>query len=256
MEKQNHMHGPAGQHEKNKPGKEKILSNTILAIGIALGGFFPAHYYYHAKMDANTVVVKGLAEMDVKADLAVWEIKYVVTGNNVVAAQQELERQAVIIEKFLLKNGIAAEEINMGRLETNDLMANPYRNNTESVRFILNRTIVVKSENVDTIADVLNKSGELVSQGVVFSTDYGYPVSYLFTRLNDIKPQMLAEATDNARQAAKEFAKNAGSQVGAIKHANQGIFSILPGEQTMSASESQQIHKKVRVVSTVEYWLK
>lgn len=235
----------------------KLISSAILALGLTLGGFFPGYYYYHAKRDANTVTVKGLAEMDVKADLAVWEIKYVVTGNNVVEAQQEVDRQADIIEKFLLKNGIAAEEINLGRLETTDLMANPYRTNNDSnVRFILNRTIVVKSENVDTIADVLNKSGELVSKGIIFSQDYGFPVSYLFTRLNEIKPQMLADATDNARQAAKEFAKNSGSKVGAIKHASQGVFSILPGEQTMSASESQQINKKVRVVSTVEYWLK
>ena len=235
----------------------KLVASVILALGIALGGFSPGYYYYHAKRDANTVTVKGLAEMDVKADLAVWEIKYVVTGNNVVEAQQEVDRQADIIEKFLLKNGIAAEEINLGRLETTDLMANPYRTNNDSnVRFILNRTIVVKSENVDTIADVLNKSGELVSKGIIFSQDYGFPVSYLFTRLNEIKPQMLADATDNARQAAKEFAKNSGSKVGAIKHASQGVFSILPGEQTMSASESQQINKKVRVVSTVEYWLK
>ena len=234
----------------------KLISSAILALGVALGGFFPGYYYYHAKRDANTVTVKGLAEMDVKADLAIWEIKYVVTGNNVIEAQKEVDNQADIIEKFLLKNGIAAEEINLGRLETTDLMANPYRTNDSSVRFILNRTIVVKSENVDTIADVLNKSGELVSKGIIFSQDYGFPVSYLFTRLNEIKPQMLADATDNARQAAKEFAKNSGSKVGAIRHASQGVFSILPGEQTMSASESQQINKKVRVVSTVEYWLK
>lgn len=237
--------------------RSKLISSTVLALGLTLGGFFPGYFYYHAKRDANTVTVKGLAEMDVKADLAIWEIKYVVTGNNVIEAQKEVDRQADIIENFLLKNGIAAEEINLGRLETTDLMANPYRTNNDSnVRFILNRTIVVKSENVDTIADVLNKSGELVSKGIIFSQDYGFPVSYLFTRLNEIKPQMLADATDNARQAAKEFAKNSGSKVGAIKHASQGVFSILPGEQTMSASESQQINKKVRVVSTVEYWLK
>lgn len=236
--------------------RNKLISSAILALGLTLGGFFPGYYYYHAKRDANTVTVKGLAEMDVKADLAIWEIKYVVTGNNVIEAQKEVDDQADIIEKFLLKNGIAAEEINLGRLETTDLMANPYRTNDGGVRFILNRTIVVKSENVDTIADVLNKSGELVSKGIIFSQDYGFPVSYLFTRLNEIKPQMLADATDNARQAAKEFAKNSGSKVGAIRHASQGVFSILPGEQTMSASESQQINKKVRVVSTVEYWLK
>lgn len=237
-------------------GAHKLYGLLLLAFGIALGGFFPGYYYYHAKMNANSVVVKGLAEMDVKADLAIWDIKFVVTGNDVVTAQQEMARQTSVVENFLIKNGVAAGEINVGRLETNDLMANPYRTNTDNnIRFILTQNISVKSTNVDNIAKVLNKSGELVAKGIIFNQDYGYPVSYLFTKLNQIKPLMLAEATKNAKDAAEEFAKNSGSRVGRIRQANQGVFSILPREQTMTAAEMQQIEKKVRVVSTIEYWL-
>ena len=141
-------------------------------------------------------------------------------------------------------------------METNDLNANPYRSSYENnVRFILNQTITVKSQKVDLVASTLNKSGDLVAKGIIFNSDYGSPVSYLFTKLNDIKPQMLADATENARQAALQFAASSKSRVGKIKHANQGMFSILPREQTSMATESQQIDKKVRVVSTIEYWL-
>ena len=235
---------------------KKVVSAAMLAFGLVLGGFFPGYYYYHAKMDANSVVVKGLAEMDVKADLAIWNIKFVVTGDDVIKAQQDMEKQKTVVQDFLIKNNIKAEEISVGRLETNDLMANPYRsNNDNNVRFILTQNITVKSANVDNIAKVLNKSGDLVAQGVIFNQDYGYPVSYLFTGLNNIKPQMLAEATKNAKEAAEEFAKNSGSKVGKIRHANQGVFSILPREQSAYASEMQEIEKKVRVVSTIEYWL-
>lgn len=235
----------------------KVMSVTLLALGVVLGGFFPGYYYYHAKMDSNTVLVKGLAEMNVKADLAVWNIKFVVTGNDVVKAQQEMAAQTVVVKNFLLKNQIAENEISVGLLETTDRMADMYNSgNDNNVRFILTQNMTVKSSDVDKIAATLNKSGELVAKGVIFSRSYDYPVSYLFTKLNEIKPEMLAQATKNAREAAEEFAKNSGSSVGKIRVANQGVFSILPSEQTMYTSEMQQINKKVRVVSTIEYWLK
>ena len=232
----------------------KVMSVTLLALGVVLGGFFPGYYYYHAKMDSNTVLVTGLAEMNVKADLAVWNIKFVVTGNDVVKAQQEMAAQTVVVKNFLLKNQIAENEISVGLLETTDRMADMYNSgNDNNVRFILTQNMTVKSSDVDKIAATLNKSGELVAKGVIFSRSYDYPVSYLFTKLNEIKPEVLAQATKNAREAAEEFAKNSGSSVGKIRVANQGVFSILPREQTMYTSEMQQINKKVRVVSTIEY---
>ena len=96
----------------------------------------------------------------------------------------------------------------------------------------------------------------LIAKGIIFDgSSYDYPVSYIFTKLNEIKPQMLEEATKNAKEAAFEFAKSSGSKVGKIRHANQGVFSILPREQISGSFESQQIEKTVRVVSTIEYWL-
>lgn len=245
--------GPRGEHHKHFKGNAALL----IALGLALGGFFIGHYYYKARMGANTVVVKGLAEEIVKADLAIWEMKYVVTGNDVIKAQKDISNQTQIIQSFLKENGFEEGEITVGRLETNDLNANPYRNSYENnIRFILTQTVTVKSHNVDLVAESLNKSGDLVAKGIIFNSDYGSPVSYLFTKLNEIKPKMLEEATENARNAAAEFAKSSKSKVGKIKYANQGMFSILPSEETASSSESQQIKKKVRVVSTIEYWLK
>ncbi len=234
----------------------KAFSLLILALGFALAGFFPGYYYYKAKLNSNSVIVKGLAEKDVKADLAIWEMKYVVTGDDVLKQQQEITRQTAVIKSFLKENGFQDDEITVGRLETNDLMANPYNGRNENnIRFILTQVVTVKSLNVDLVAKTLNKSGDLVAKGIIFSSEYGSPVSYLFTKLNDIKPEMLTEATKNAKEAALQFASNSASKVGKIKYANQGMFSILPREQTSSASETQQIDKKVRVVSTIEYWL-
>ena len=238
--------------------KGKKFAAAILAVGIGLGGFFPGYFYYRAKMDSNFVTVKGLAEMNVRADLAVWDLKFVVTGNDLKTAQAQMSGQLGIIMGFLKNMGFRAEEISTGRIETNDLMANPYRNNeTNDVRYILTQGVQVRSTNVDNVEKALNSTAILISQGIVFdSQSYGSPVSYIFTKLNDIKPQMLEEATKNAQAAAAEFAKSSNSVVGKIKYANQGVFSILPSEQTAGVSEASQIEKKVRVVSTIEYWLK
>ena len=131
-------------------------------------------------------------------------------------------------------------EISEGRVETNDLLANPYRSNNDvASRFIVSQTITVRSGNVDVVDKALRNNGELVARGIILDSQYGSPVSYIFTKLNDIKPQMLEEATKNAAAAAAEFAKSSDSRVGRIRRASQGVFSILPLEQTPDVSETQ-----------------
>ena len=233
------------------------FSALALALGLILGGFFPGYYYYQAKLNFNTVSVKGLAEKDVVSDLAVWELKFVTTGNDLTKTQQDMAGQSDLVLKFLREKGFDPQEIDSGRLETTDLMANPWRGNDEiSSRFILAKTITVRSDKVDLVAQSLAQTGALIAQGIVCdSQNSGYPVSYIFPQRNDIKPQMLEEATKNAHQAALEFAKSSKSKVGKIHQANQGVFTILPRDDTANSVASQQINKKVRVVSTVEYFL-
>ncbi len=235
--------------------KLSALYVVIIALGLLFVGFFPGYYYYHSKFNYNSVTVKGLAEQDVEANLAIWNIKYVATGNNLVETKTKLEKQTDAIINFLHNNGFSDSEIELGGVETNDLMANPYRGNDPvTSRFILTKSLTVRSNQVHNVAETYTKAGDLIDSGVVFENQYNSPVSYVFTKLNEIKPQMLELATKNARQAALEFAKSSDSKVGKIHFANQGVFSILPRDDS-NESESQQINKKVRVVATVEYFL-
>lgn len=228
---------------------------VIVAVGLLFVGFFPGYYYYKSKFNYNAVTVKGLAETDVEANLAIWEIKFVATGNDVVKTKNDLEKQTDAIVNFLHDNGFNDNEIEMGGTETNDLMANPYRGNEAiTSRFILTRTMTLRSNQVHNVAETYTKTGDLISHGVVFENRYDSPISYIFTNLNEIKPQLLETATKNARQAALEFAKSSDSKVGKIHSANQGVISILPRDNA-NAPESQQINKRVRVVATVEYFL-
>ncbi len=235
----------------------QLILGLLLAAGLSVGGFFPGYYYYKSKIDNRTVSVKGLAEMNVKADLAIWNIKFKTTGNDLKAVQKTLEHHLSLIRNFLKENGFQDSEIMIGRINTNDLMANPYRDAGASTsRYILSQTVTVRTQNVDQTEQAIRSIGSLVAQGVVFDNqEYGSPVSYLFTGLNGVKPKMLEEATQNARKAAEEFAKSSESRVGKIKQANQGVFSILPREQIPGAMETDQINKTVRVVSTITYFL-
>ena len=235
--------------------KISALYVAMIALGLLFVGFFPGYYYYKSKFNYNAVTVKGLAEQDVEANLAIWEIKFVATHNDLIEAKDNLENHTDVILAFFHDNGFDDNEIEMGGTETNDLMANPYRGNEDiKSRFILTRTMTVRSNQVHNVAETYTKTGDLISAGVVFESRYDSPISYIFTKLNDIKPQMLELATKNARQAALEFAKSSDSRVGKIHSANQGVFSILPRDNA-NASETQQINKKVRVVATVEYFL-
>ena len=231
----------------------KIIPAILIALGITAGGFFPGYYYHKTKADARSVTVKGLAEKDVTADMGIWNIQFTVNGNDLTIARKQIGTQADEIVKFLTAQKFDNSEISVGRIETNDLMANPYRDNTaaETSRFILTQTITVRSDKVQNIADAMSLSNELIGKGIVFSNQ---SASYFFTKLNDIKPEMLKSATENAKDAALEFARNSGSHVGKIKSANQGVFSILAADDP-NAYEASQINKKVRVVSTVEYLL-
>ena len=235
----------------------KFIYSLLIALGLAAGGFFPGYYYYQAQANNRTVTVKGLAEMEVKADLAVWKIKFKTTGNDLAVCQQKMATDANAVNDYLVSQGFNAAEISSGRMNTNDLMANQYRDARASdSRYILDQTITVRSADVEKVEASLRKIGSLVSKGVIFEyQDYSSPVTYLFTGLNQIKPQMLEQATKNAYASALEFAKSSQSKVGKIKTANHGIFSILPCEQIDAVMESAQIDKTVRVVSTIVYYL-
>lgn len=236
---------------------QNIWVAAIIAAGLAAGGFFPGYYYYQSHIANRTVTVKGLSEMNVRADLAIWNIKFQATGNELPKVQQTMTRHLNLIQAFLKEKKFAADEIIVGRINTNDLDANPYREKyAGQPQFILSQTVTVRSTAVDKVEESLRQIGRLVSDGVVFNNDeYESPVSYLFTQLNDIKPRMLEEATQNAKTAAEEFARNSDSKVGKIRRANQGVFSIMAREAAPNVSETAQINKSVRVVSTVEYFL-
>lgn len=230
-----------------------FLSVFVLACGMAACGFLLGRGIVAARLADRSVAVKGLAEADVRADLATWRIGFTRTGDALETVQAAVERDAVAVHGFLTAAGFSDDEIALQRLEVTDLLAQSYRGErAERSRYIVQQTVRVRSPRVDLVNKASSRLGDLVRIGVVVA-DFGGP-AYLFTGLNGVKPAMIAEATRNARAAAARFAADSGSRVGGIRHASQGVVQILPRDRS-GEGERGVIDKTVRVVTTVSYAL-
>jgi len=235
-----------------------MRGTILLAIGIAVAGWFVGDGFVKGRSTDRFVTVKGVAERDVQADVALWPLRFVATNDDLGRAQATIKQSHQHILAFLEKQGIDPAAAEIQRLEVNDLLANPYRSGSTQSRYIITETLMVRTEDTGTIEKASQAVGELVDAGVVLSSSGGQASgpTFLFTGLNELKPEMIAEATAEARRAAERFAKDSGSEIGTIRRANQGVFVILARDRAPGIMEGSQLQKTVRVVSTIEYYLK
>jgi hypothetical protein len=171
-------------------------------------------------------------------------------------AQNSIENDTASVMEFLSVHGISDDEIEVQNLSVTDQLAQAYRSGPVDSRFIIQQTLLVRTDNVSAVQTASQDIGALIAEGVVLGGQgYRPGPSYQYTRLNDIKPDMIAAATASARASARQFAADAGSNVGSIRRANQGVFQILPADGAENLPESSQITKTVRAVVTLEYFL-
>jgi len=225
----------------------------FVAIGLAVSGYFIGQTLYNSKVALNTAEVKGLAERRVKADRVNWTIAYTVSGSKkeeIPNLYEKAEKHKVTIKNLLKENGFTEDEIQSGVLRYEFL---EYRDENQKLvdeTHKLTGTISVESNNVEQVSKVRSNVNKLISEGI--DIENRDPL-YHFTKLNTIKPEMLSEATKNARIAANEFAKNANVTVGKIRSARQGNFFVRDaGEQY---GDTAKIEKDVRVVTTITFYL-
>lgn len=224
-----------------------VLVVTALAFAWILGGQIAS-----IRTADRTVTVRGAAELPVEADLATWSLNFSSSNNDLGAAQREMNANLNGARRFLQSFGIAADEIENQSLSVNDTAANPYQDRSGAPRFTVTGGLIVRTGNLKGIIDAKNDLGKLVESGVVLTNSYG--PNFAFTQLSDKKPQLISEATAEARKAAEQFAKDSGAKVRGIRRAQQGSVQIL-GRDSF-ASENEQVGKVLRVVTTVEYDLR
>ncbi|MCL1891995.1 MAG: SIMPL domain-containing protein [Alphaproteobacteria bacterium] len=237
---------------------------VILAIGLAVGGFFIGDGIYQS-LARRTVTVKGLAERDAVADMAIWNINISKVGGDLADLQKQVDSDIAKIKTFLKNAGFSDTEIQNTRVQVRDNFAGyspvELKENIQSGknqgRYVIETGVMVRSSNVNLVDSLSRQMGELVRQGITIKEDYQGPI-YIFNGLNDIKIPMIQQATINATEAGRQFAKDAGARLGRIQTANQGVFSIESRDPTgpWSNDEKQSIYKKIRVVSTVTFYLR
>lgn len=227
-----------------------VLAAALIALGLVGAGWFASQGMAHLRTADRYVTVKGSAEKIVDADLVVWPLSQTVGGNELGAVQAQLDANTQTIRSFLTSAGFKDEEIVVSPPRLEDRWAYSYGDNRPPERYRYSNTVTLRSSRVTEALAALRRSGDIVSRGVMLNTDEGGGPDFDYTRLNDIKPALIAEATSNARKSAEQFAKDSGARIGGIRSANQGVINIENRD-----AGSPQI-KKIRVVTTVEYFLK
>ncbi|WP_337950303.1 SIMPL domain-containing protein [Prevotella sp.] len=228
-----------------------VKQALILALGIIVLGYSVNSGLKSLAGKDRKVVVKGLAEKEVEADKVTWPIVSKEIGNDLPELYQTINNTTGTIRKFLLQNGLKADEISVNAPVVIDLNAERYGENRNPYRYNITSIITVTSSNVKLVRSIIARQGELLKKGVAI-VDGGYenPVKYEFVAFRQMKPKMMQEAIENAEQTATQFAENSKSQIDKIMNADQGQFSIEDRD-----SNTPYI-KKVRVVTTVTYSLK
>lgn len=245
------------QEELMKDGGHVVMATVVVAVGLAFAGWFAGTGFCDARMADRFVTVKGVAERKVKADVALWSLRFVATGNDLAKVQAKIARDEETVRAFLADAGIARDAISLRNLEVTDVLAQLYRSGLVDSRFIVAQTLVVRTQDMARVATASQQVAKLAEAGVVLNNEMGPGdgPTYAFTRLNDFKPEMIAEASRNARAGAEQFARDSGSRVRAIRPASQRLFQILPWDDTSDATEAQQPDKLLHVVSTIDYFL-
>ena len=235
----------------DKPVFSAILLGGFVCIGLMALGFQISKGIIQIKSLDRTVTVKGLSEREVPADTAIWPITFQEAGNDLNDLFSSIQQKNVLVVDFLKNIGFKTEEISVSPPGILDKQAAGYSgSDTFKFRYSGDSTITVYSQDVDSIRKAMNKLVDLGKQGIAFTRQgYQTQTEFIFTKLNNIKPEMVEEATKNAREVAEKFARDSNSTLGKIKKASQGQFSIN------NRDNNTPYIKKVRVVSTIEYYL-
>jgi len=243
--------GPVEKNMRQENTVSALLLGASIFLGLSVLGYLLAGSAIHFKEYERSVTVKGLSERELPADIIIWPIVFTEASNELGGLYASIEVSTKKIKDFLVAKGIDISEITASTPSITDKFAQQYNDTTKTeFRYTAIQTVTVYSSKVDLVRKVMTELAELGKQGIAFTGgDYQNQTEYIFTGLNKIKPEMIQEATTMAREVALKFAQDSNSKLGKIKKASQGQFEINPRDK------NNPHIKKIRVVSTVEYYL-
>lgn len=231
--------------------KNLRIEAVIIGLGLLLAGWCVYCGFTSLAERDRTVSVRGFSERTVDADKVTWPIKLKLIGDDIASLSGQINVSKAKVVKFLKENGIPEKDIAVAAPKVTDYTMQDYKPDNIKSRYAMEMMITVASNKVDLVRSLTYRTADLMAQGVTIAgEDYGQGINYEYSGLDKIKPAMIEASTKNAREAAEKFAKDSGSKLGKIKSATQGYFSIDDRDQNTPWI------KKVRVVTSVEYYLK
>jgi uncharacterized protein len=235
----------------HEPATRRWLSTAaVLSLGLVVGGYLLGNGLVRAKDADRSVTVRGLAERDATADLATWTLAYSASAEDLASAQASVDRDSASIVAFFREVGFPADALQPTGVNVSQSTDNGVQ------RFTVRQRMTLRSTDIKRAQAAVKRQFELVRRGVVLEEGSG--MAFAFTKLNAIKPEMVAAATKDARASAEQFAKDSGTSVGNIKSATQGYFEVTArdGDSGGGWGVSDTPYKKVRVVTTVAFYLR
>lgn len=227
-----------------------VVAGGLIALGLAIAGALVGQGVANIQRGVAVVSVRGVSERDVVADLATWTIATQATGGDLATVSAKADADAEAVRGFLAANGFAPAEV-QGRGSS---VSQYLDTNSGRLNITIRQRFQARTTDIARMEKAFANQAEIIRKGVALDSDGGGGATYSFTKLNDVKPAMIAEATKNARAAADQFATDSETSVGGIKQATQGLFSIT-GRDGDSGSGTDTPNQKVRVVTTVEFYL-
>lgn len=227
-----------------------LLLGGFLCAGLVYVGQTASSALLQMKAMERTVTVKGLAEKEVKANVAIWPINFTEVDNNLPKLYETVQQKTDRVVAFLKEQGFSDSEITVSLPSIKDRQAQGYVDPNVRYRYSAKVNLSVYTPQIDLILNTRKQMINLVKEGIaIASQDYDNRTEFLFTDLNSVKPVMVQEATQNAREVAEKFAKDSDSRLGKIKSASQGQFTISDRDS------STPYIKQIRIVSTLTYYL-
>ncbi len=242
--------------------KEKSQGYLILGISLALGfiisAFIVAGAAKSIKMANQSISVKGYAEKNLTADLGLWRSNITVRSQTMTDGYNRLQTDLQKVLAYLKSKGISEDMIKIDAVNSmQTYRTSENGNNSIPDGYQMNQMISITSNNVQDLMKLSTEASELIRDGIDFQS---YSPEFFYTKLNNLKIEMLGAASLDARKRAETLAKNSGSEVGALKSAQQGVFQITAVNSTeisdFGAYDLSTIEKTIKSVVTIEFYIK
>lgn len=228
----------------------------MLAAGMVVSTFLGSRSIEKIKLADQTIRVKGSSERKIDSDWAVWNARFAARAPGLTDAYAKIRKDLEAVLSYLEAAGVPRGSVGVSSVSTSiQYKLNEKGHATNVIEgYVLEQSVELKSGDIPLVARLARDSTALIQQGIEFSSS---SPCYYYTRLNDLKIEMLGEATRDARARAEQLAKNSGCAVGALRSASQGVFQITPEYSTEVSDygvyDTGSIRKSVKALVTVEF---